>query len=135
MKNRAGMKRVVLELGGNAGVVVDEDADLAFAANRVRVGAFAYAGQVCISVQRVFIHEKVYDHFIELLVRETEEIVSGDPLNRTTDLGPMIDDKAAGRSEQWVKDAVAGGARTLIGGVANGRFFEPTIIENAARDA
>lgn len=135
MKNRAGMKQVVLELGGNAGVVIDEDADLGFAANRVRVGAFAYAGQVCISVQRVFIHEKVYDRFMELLVKETEAIISGDPLNRTTDLGPMIDDKAAGRSEQWVKDAVAGGARVLTGGKAHGRFYEPTIIENAKREA
>jgi glyceraldehyde-3-phosphate dehydrogenase (NADP+) len=131
MKNRAGMKRVVLELGGNAGVVIDEDSDLEFAANRVRTGAFAYAGQVCISVQRVFIHEAVYDRFLPLLIKETEAIVSGDPLARNTDLGPMIDDKAAGRTEQWVNDAVAEGARVLTGGKANGRFFEPTIIENA----
>jgi acyl-CoA reductase-like NAD-dependent aldehyde dehydrogenase len=131
MKNRAGMKRVVLELGGNAGVVIDEDSDLEFAANRVRTGAFAYAGQVCISVQRVFIHEAVYDRFLPLLIKETEAIVSGDPLDRATDLGPMIDDKAASRTEQWVNEAVAEGARILTGGKANGRFFEPTIIENA----
>src|SRR6478752_10557276 len=131
MKNRAGMKQVVLELGGNAGVVIDEDADLEFAANRVRTGAFAYAGQVCISVQRVFIHEAVYDRFLPLLIKETEEIVSGDPLNRASDLGPMIDDKAAGRTEEWVNDAVSEGARILAGGKTNGRFFEPTIIENA----
>lgn len=133
MKTRAGMKKVVLELGGNAGVVVDEDADLAFAANRVRTGAFAYAGQVCISVQRVFIHEQVYDEFLELLVNETKKIVSGDPLDRTTDLGPMIDDKAASRTQTWVDQAVADGARVVLGGRADGRFFEPTIIENAAR--
>ncbi|MGH2551132.1 MAG: aldehyde dehydrogenase family protein, partial [Thermomicrobiales bacterium] len=131
MKNRAGLKKVVLELGGNAGVVIDEDSDLEFAANRVRTGAFAYAGQVCISVQRVFIHEAVYDRFVELLVAETKKIVSGDPLDRTVDLGPMIDDKAAGRTEQWVNDAVAEGARCLTGGKAQGRFFEPTIIEGA----
>lgn len=131
MKNRAGFKKVVLELGGNAGVVIDEDSDLEFAANRVRTGAFAYAGQVCISVQRVFIHEAVYDRFVELLVAETKKIVSGDPLDRTVDVGPMIDDKAAGRTEKWVNDAVAEGARCLTGGKAQGRFFEPTIIEGA----
>ncbi|MCC6790079.1 MAG: aldehyde dehydrogenase family protein, partial [Thermomicrobiales bacterium] len=131
MKNRAGMKRVVLELGGNAGVVIDDDADLAFAASRVKTGAFAYAGQVCISVQRVFIHENVYDEFMALLVKETESIVSGDPLDRATDLGPMVDDKAAGRTRQWIDQAVAEGATVITGGKADGRFFEPTIIENA----
>jgi acyl-CoA reductase-like NAD-dependent aldehyde dehydrogenase len=131
MKKRAGMKPVVLELGGNAGVVIDEDADLAFAASRVKTGAFAYAGQVCISVQRVFIHEKVYDEFMSLLIKETASIVSGDPLDRATDLGPMIDDKAAGRTQQWIDDAVKEGARVLTGGKAEGRFFQPTIIENA----
>ena len=132
MKRRAGMKPVVLELGGNAGVVIDEDADLAFAASRVKTGAFAYAGQVCISVQRVFIHEKVYDDFMPLLIKQTESIVCGDPLDRATDLGPMIDDKAASRTQQWIDDAVKEGARVITGGKADGRFFQPTIIENAA---
>jgi acyl-CoA reductase-like NAD-dependent aldehyde dehydrogenase len=131
MKNRAGMKRVVLELGGNAGVVIDEDADLTFAAGRVKTGAFAYAGQVCISVQRVFIHENVYDDFMALLVKETGSIICGDPLDRATDLGPMIDDKGAGRTQQWIEQAVAEGASIVAGGKANGRFFQPTIIENA----
>src|SRR5688572_796254 len=131
MKSRAGMKKVVLELGGNAGVIVDEDADLEFAAGRVNFGAFAYAGQVCISVQRVFAHERVYEMFKEMLVAQTETIVSGDPLDRTTDLGPMIDDKAAARAERWVEQAVTDGATVLTGGRANGRFFAPTVIENA----
>src|SRR5215211_1654954 len=135
MKRRAGMKRVVLELGGNAGVVVDDDSDLAFAASRVKFGAFAYAGQVCISVQRVFIHEAVYDEFKERLLADTATVKVGDPLDRTTDLGPMIDDQAAKRSEQWVADAVQQGANVLTGGKADGRFFEATIIENAPRDA
>jgi acyl-CoA reductase-like NAD-dependent aldehyde dehydrogenase len=135
MKRRAGMKRVVLELGGNAGVVVDDDSDLAFAAQRVKTGAFAYAGQVCISVQRVFIHEAVYDDFKERLLAETATVKNGNPLDRATDLGPMIDDKAAQRSEQWVAEAVRQGASLLTGGKANGRFFEPTIIEHAPRDA
>ena len=135
MKSRAGMKKVVLELGGNAGVLIDEDADLAFAASRVRVGAFAYAGQVCISVQRVFIHERRFDEFVELLLDETSKIVVGDPLARSTDLGPMIDDKAAIRTQTWVDQAVADGARLLTGGKANGRFFEPTVIAGAPRTA
>jgi glyceraldehyde-3-phosphate dehydrogenase (NADP+) len=135
MKKRAGRKKVVLELGGNAGVVVDDDADLAFAAQRVKTGAFSYAGQVCISVQRVFVHERVYDEFKALLVEQTNQIVSGDPLDRATDLGPMIDDKAAGRSERWISDAVAAGARVVTGGKANGRFMEPTIIENAPKES
>lgn len=135
MKQRAGMKKVVLELGGNAGVIVDEDADLAFAAQRVRVGAFAYAGQVCISVQRVFIHEAVYERFKELLIAETQKVKLGDPLDRATDLGPMIDDKAALRSQSWIEDAVKAGARVLTGGKAEGRFMQPTIIENAPKDS
>jgi acyl-CoA reductase-like NAD-dependent aldehyde dehydrogenase len=135
MKRQAGMKKVVLELGGNAGVIVDEDSDLAFAAQRVRVGAFAYAGQVCISVQRVFIHEQVYDDFVQALVTETARVKTGDPLDRETDLGPMIDDKAAARSQKWIEDAVAAGAKVLTGGKAENRFMQPTIIENAPREA
>jgi glyceraldehyde-3-phosphate dehydrogenase (NADP+) len=131
MKRRAGMKRVVLELGGNAGVVIDEDADLAFAAQRVRVGAFSYAGQVCISVQRVFIHERVYDCFKDLLIAETKKMKIGDPLDRTTDLGPMIDEKAAQRSKGWIDAAVKEGACVLTGGEVEGRVLQPTIIENA----
>lgn len=135
MKRRAGMKRVVLELGGNAGVVIDDDSDIEFAAQRVKTGAFAYAGQVCISVQRVFIHETVYDEFKDRLIAETTTVNAGDPLDRATDLGPMIDDKAAKRTEQWVADAVAQGANVVVGGNADGRFFQPTVIENAPRDA
>jgi acyl-CoA reductase-like NAD-dependent aldehyde dehydrogenase len=135
MKRRAGMKPVVLELGGNAGVIVDEEADLDFAVGRVKFGAFAYAGQVCISVQRVFVHERVYDRFRDRLVEESRSIKMGDPLDRTTELGPMIDDKAARRSEEWVAQAAAEGARVLTGGKAEGRFFQPTVIENARAES
>ncbi len=132
MKNRAGKKKVVLELGGNAGVMIDDDADLAYAAARVRIGAFSYAGQACISVQRVFVHEQRYDEFVALLLAEVARIVSGDPLDRATDLGPMIDDQAASRTHAWVQAAIAEGASLLTGGNVNGRFFEPTVIANAA---
>jgi len=135
MKRRAGMKRVVLELGGNAGVIVDDDADLDFAVGRVRTGAFAYAGQVCISVQRVFVHEAVYDRFREGLVTAVESIKTGDPLDRATDLGPMIDQKNVNRVQNWIDDAVKEGASVLTGGKAEGRFFQPTVIENAPKSS
>ena len=131
MKQRAGMKPVVLELGGNAGVIVDADADLEFAVNRVKFGAFAYAGQVCISVQRVFVLQEVYDRFKQALVAQVEQMTLGDPLDPATELGPMIDDKAASRTESWIAAAVAEGATVLTGGRAEGRFFTPTVIENA----
>jgi acyl-CoA reductase-like NAD-dependent aldehyde dehydrogenase len=135
MKKRASRKKVVLELGGNAGVVIDEDADLDFAAQRVRTGAFSYAGQVCISVQRVYVVESVYDKFKQKLVERTSQLVVGDPSDRATDLGPMIDEKAASRSEKWIQDAVEAGATVVTGGKANGRFLEPTIIEGASRES
>ena len=131
MKRQAGMKKVVLELGGNAGVIIDRDADLDFAVNRVKFGAFAYAGQVCISVQRVFVLDDVYDTFRDALVEQVKTVKLGDPLDRATELGPMIDERAAGRTQRWIEQAIAEGARVLTGGRADGRFFEPTVIENA----
>jgi glyceraldehyde-3-phosphate dehydrogenase (NADP+) len=131
MKQRAGMKKVVLELGGNAGVIVDSDSDLDFAVNRIRVGAFAYSGQVCISVQRVFVVEDVYEQFRDKLIDAVGTIQLGDPLDRTTDLGPMIDEKAVQRTQEWIDQATTEGARVLAGGTAAGTFFPPTVIENA----
>jgi len=131
MKRRAGVKPVVLELGGNAGVLVDDDADLDFAVSRIRMGAFAYAGQVCISVQRVFIHESVYETVRDRVVEAASTLRMGNPADPATELGPMIDDKAAARTESWIADAVDEGATVLTGGKAQGRFFEPTVIENA----
>jgi glyceraldehyde-3-phosphate dehydrogenase (NADP+) len=131
MKRRAGLKPVVLELGGNAGVLVDDDADLDFAVSRIKTGAFAYAGQVCISVQRVFIHEAVYETVRDRIVEASSTIRLGDPSDPTTELGPMIDDKAAARTQTWIEDAVREGATVLTGGKARDRFFEPTVIENA----
>jgi acyl-CoA reductase-like NAD-dependent aldehyde dehydrogenase len=131
MKRRAGMKPVVLELGGNAGVLIDEDADFDFAVSRIRTGAFSYAGQVCISVQRVFILESVYEKVRDRIVEAASTLRMGDPADKTTELGPMIDDRNAARTQSWIDDAVKEGARVLTGGKARGRFFEPTVIENA----
>jgi len=135
MKQRAGKKKVVLELGGNAGVIIDADADIGLAAQRVRAGAFAYAGQVCISVQRVYVHRDSYDAFCEQLVAAVGTIKTGDPLDPDTELGPMIDAKAASRVDEWVRAAVAEGATLLTGGKASGRFYEPTVIVNASPDS
>ncbi len=135
MKSRAGKKKVVLELGGNAGVIVDQDADVNLAAARVRVGAFSYAGQVCISVQRVYVHRSRMEEFSNKLVEQINKMKIGDPLEDTTDLGPMIDDRAAKRSEKWVADAVREGARAIVGGKAEGRFFQPTVLVDSKRSS
>lgn len=135
MKTRAGKKKVVLELGGNAGVLIDDDADVDFAISRIRTGAYAYAGQTCISVQRVFVHESRYDEVREKLVEASASLKHGDPLDPETELGPMIEKKHAERAETWTADAVRDGARVLTGGKADGAFFQPTVIENAATDA
>ncbi len=128
MKERAGKKKVVLELGGNAGVIVDKSADLDWAVRRCLVGAFAYAGQVCISVQRMFIHEDIWDAFMDKFVAGARQLKMGDPLDPTSDLGPMVDATAAGRTQRWVDEAVALGGKLLLGGKADGTYFPPTIL-------
>jgi glyceraldehyde-3-phosphate dehydrogenase (NADP+) len=135
MKARAGKKRVVLELGGNAGVIIDDTADLDWAVKRTLVGAFSYAGQVCISVQRIFIHRSLYDAFVERLVAGARTLVVGDPADPETDLGPMVDAQAAARTEAWVREAEAMGGRVLIGGRADGSFFPPTILVDTPPEA
>jgi glyceraldehyde-3-phosphate dehydrogenase (NADP+) len=135
MKDRAGKKKVVLELGGNAGVIVDESADLDWAVRRILVGAFSYAGQVCISVQRMFVHEAIRDAFVERFLAGVEGLRLGDPTDPATDLGPMVDEAAASRTQRWVEEAVALGGRVLAGGVADGAFFPPTVLENVPVEA
>ena len=135
MKERAGKKRVVLELGGNAGVIVDKTADLDWAVKRCLVGAFSYAGQVCISVQRMFIHEDIWDPFIDRFVEGARALKLGDPLDPTTDVGPMVDATAAGRTQRWVDEALALGGTALLGGKADGTFFPPTILTDVPMTA
>ena len=135
MKERAGKKKVVLELGGNAGVIVDKTADLDWAVKRSLVGAFAYAGQVCISVQRMFIHEDVWDDVHAPLRRgRRRRCKVGDPLDPETDIGPMVDEHAAARTQRWVDEAVALGGKVLLGGKADGTFFPPTILDRRPAD-
>src|SRR5687767_1113236 len=128
MKERAGKKRVVLELGGNAGIIVDESADLDWAVKRTLVGAFTYAGQVCISVQRMFVARSIWDAFMERFVEAAAGIAIGDPLDPATELGPMVDEAAAARTQRWVDEAVAMGGKLLAGGKADGTLFPPTIL-------
>jgi glyceraldehyde-3-phosphate dehydrogenase (NADP+) len=131
---KAGKKKVLLELGGNAGVIVHRDADVGWAAARSAVGGFAHAGQVCIKVQRVYVHEDVYDAFLEAFLAETRALRTGDPLDPSTDVGPLIDEQAAARVLTWIDEARAGGAEILCGGRRTGGFVEPTIIAGATAD-
>ena len=135
MKERAGKKKVVLELGGNAGVIVDKSADLDWAVRRILVGGFTYAGQVCISVQRAFIHEAVWDDFMAKFAEGVRGLKLGDPLDPTTDLGPMVDEHAAARTQRWVDEAVALGGTVVVGGTAQGTFFPPTILTDVPTTA
>lgn len=128
LKTQAGRKRVTLELGGNAGVIVHSDADVAYAAERVAWGGFSYAGQSCISVQRVYVHEDVYERFEQELVRRVKALKYGDPLEESTDVGPVIDRGAAERVESWVAEAQKDGARVLTGGSRTGNLWQPTVL-------
>ena len=135
MKAEAGKKKVVLELGGNAGAIVDETADLDWAVERLVYGAFAYAGQVCISVQRIYVVRDIFDEFQRRFTERVASVRIGDPLDPATDLGPMVDDKAVARTHEWVQEAVAAGARALAGGEPDGRTYPPTVLVDVPRDA
>jgi len=135
IKKQASGKRVALELGGNAALVVHRDADLKDAVSKAVRGSFAYSGQICISTQRIMVHEKVYDRFVKEFVKQTKKIKVGDPLMAGTQLGPMINKGAVNRAQAWVKDAVAGGAKVLTGGGARGNYMEPTVVVGARANA
>lgn len=130
LKKKAHKKRVTLELGGNAAVVVEPDANLDFALPRTVLGAYAYSGQVCISIQRIFLHRKIYDKFMADFLDATIRLKMGNPMDEATDVGPMINQAAAEQTEEWVEEALANGARLVCGGKRDGAMFEPTILEN-----
>src|SRR3989442_3752058 len=134
IRAKAGSKRVLLELGGNAAVIVEPDADLTWAAARCAVGGFTYAGQSCISTQRIYVHESVYTPFLELFVQRVQQLKVGDVLDEHTDVGPMIGLDAAERVERWIAEAVAGGAKIELGGKRNGVFLEPTVLTHTTAD-
>ena len=130
LKAKAGKKPVVLELGGNAACIVDADADIDDAVQRIIFGAFYQSGQSCIGVQRILIHEQVYDSVRDKLVVATKALPKGDPRSRDTFIGPMISEKEAQRLEGWVHEAVAAGATLLCGGSRNGAMLDATLLEN-----
>jgi glyceraldehyde-3-phosphate dehydrogenase (NADP+) len=134
IKRRAGKKKVVLELGGNAAVIVHSDADLQYAADRCVTGGFAYAGQTCISVQRIFVEQSVYGKFTDLLVEGVKPLKSGDPLDESTDVGPLIRESDAIRTANWIDEAVRSGARLLCGGRRTNSIIEPTILTGTKPD-
>lgn len=135
LKEKAGKKRVALELGGNAGVIVDKGANLEYARDRILMGGFAYAGQVCISVQRIYIHRDIYDEFVNALIEGVETRVKiGDPLDPEVTLSSLITEEEAVRVHSWVQEAVDKGAEILIGGKREGSVFEPTILSHVYRD-
>ncbi|HZO99302.1 MAG TPA: aldehyde dehydrogenase family protein [Terriglobia bacterium] len=128
LKRKAGKKRVTLELGGNAGVIIHSDADLDYAAARCVYGGFSYAGQSCISVQRILVQKQVMDRFLDRFVPGVQKLKVGNPLDETTDVGPMISEADARRAEEWVREAATQGARILCGGKRQGSLMEPTVL-------
>jgi glyceraldehyde-3-phosphate dehydrogenase (NADP+) len=128
IRQRAHTKKVALELGGNAGVIVEPDADLAHAAARCAAGGFAYAGQSCISVQRILVHRDAYQAFLGAFVPKVQALCVGAPLDEAADLGPMIDQGAAQRAESWIREAVQQGATVATGGGRKGAVLEPTVL-------
>ncbi len=128
LKSKAGKKRVTLELGGNAGVIVHSDADLAYAAQRCVAGGFSYAGQTCISVQRILVEQSVFDSFTKLLLDDVHKLKVGDPSHDDTDIPPMIREQDAIRVTEWIDEAVQEGAKILTGGKRKGSTVEPTVL-------
>src|SRR5258708_1587171 len=128
IKKNCGKKKVVLEPCGNAAVIVHSDADLAYAADRCVAGGFAYAGQTCISVQRILVERSAFAKFTDLLLEGVKKLKIGDPLDDSTDLGPLIRESDAARASDWIQEAVRGGARLLCGGKRRGPVLDPTVL-------
>jgi acyl-CoA reductase-like NAD-dependent aldehyde dehydrogenase len=130
LKARAGKKRVLLELGGNAAVILHDDADVEHAAARCAAGGYVYAGQSCISVQRIFVQRRIYEPFLAALVAKVKALKCGNPLDEGTDVGPLIRASDAERVVEWIREAVAGGAKLRCGGERRGSIVEPAVLTN-----
>jgi acyl-CoA reductase-like NAD-dependent aldehyde dehydrogenase len=135
LKGKAGKKRVILELGGNAACIIDAGADLADAARRAAIGAFAHAGQVCISVQRLLVHREIYESFQAIFLKTIEAgIPAGDPAREETVIGPMIDAKASARVREWVQEAQSGGAQLVAGNPGTGNLIPAMVLTGVTRE-
>ena len=130
MKKDAGKKKVVLELGGNAGVIVGRSADIEHAVKRCLIGGYAYSGQVCIHVQRIYVQRSMFGKFAEEYIKAVKTLKYGDPLKADTDISVMIDEANAIRVESWVNEAIESGAKVLCGGKRKGNYYEPTVLTN-----
>ncbi len=130
----AGIKKVGLELGGNAATFIDKSADLNLAAQRCSLGAFVNSGQVCISLQRIYVDADIYDEFAQKMADETKKLVVGSPYDDDTFMGPLIDDEAAERAMRWVESATAEGALSLLPMLRDGRMFHPCVMANVTDD-
>jgi len=128
---KAGLKKVTMELGNNSGTIIEPDANLDAAIPRCAVSAFANSGQVCISLQRLYVHRSIAKEFTKRFVEITAKLKVGNPLDKDCDVGPMIDEAEAKRAESWIKEAVAEGAKVLVGGKREGRVLSPTVLVNA----
>jgi acyl-CoA reductase-like NAD-dependent aldehyde dehydrogenase len=135
LRERAARKKVALELGNATPVIVERDADVDEAATKLAANAFAFAGQSCISVQRIYVHRSVHDQFIASFLPRVEALVTGDPANEDTDVGTVIDDDARERILEWIEEARTMGAEVLTGGDADGRLISPTVIAGAPKEA
>lgn len=135
LKARAGKKKVVLELGGNAAVIVDRDTDLDDAIDRIIMGAFYQSGQSCIGVQRILIHEEIYEETKRRLVEAAGNLIAGNPAEEATFVGPMISEREAQRLDDWIQEAKTLGGTVLTGGSRDGAMLEATLLENVPRHA
>ncbi len=132
---QAGMKRAVLELGGNAACIVDDGVDLDDCVNRIVFGGYYQSGQSCVSVQRILAHDRIYNELKSRLVAKVKSLVMGDPKDRGTDIGPVINEESAERIETWIEEAIAGGATRLVGGERKGPMIPATLLEGVPGDA
>ncbi|WP_163580613.1 aldehyde dehydrogenase family protein [Gracilibacillus saliphilus] len=128
LKQETGLNRLILELGNNSPVIVDKEADVELAAKTIAAQSFAFAGQVCISVQRIYVHEEVQELFLDKLKEHMDELKIGDPTDPETDVGPMIAEIEAERAEEWIQEAVKKGATIFTGGEREGTLLQPTIL-------
>jgi glyceraldehyde-3-phosphate dehydrogenase (NADP+) len=135
LKSKAGKKKVLLELGGNAGVIIDATADVDDAVKKNLTASFVYSGQVCIKVQRIYVEERVFDLFKEKFLQGTKALKTGDPKNSDTLVGPVISNEAMERILSWIAEACNHGAMVLAGGGHVGRVIEPTVLVNVARES
>jgi acyl-CoA reductase-like NAD-dependent aldehyde dehydrogenase len=134
IRGEAGFKTVTLELGNNAAVVVEDIDNLEDVVDRLMIGAFAYSGQVCISVQRIYVNRTLFDGFLRLFVEKTGTQIMGDPLDERTDIGPMITPSEAFRVKEWLNEATSSGAEVATGGTVEGNFVHPTVLTNVTNE-